>query len=148
MYEEFDAFLHNGIWDLIPPNLSQNLVKCKWVFCIKHPKGGTIECYKLALLSWVFINIRELTIMIHTFSLMVKPTTMRVVLSLVVARGWSLRQIDIGHLMKMSLYICHKLLASLTLTILTIFANSRKMFMISNKLPKLDMLNFNLTFFT
>ena len=53
---------------------------------------------------------------------------------------------SMGHLMRMS--ICHNPLDSLTLIILTMFANSRKLFMVSNKLPELGTLNYALTFFT
>ena len=29
MYEEYDALVRNGTWELVPPDSSQNLVDCK-----------------------------------------------------------------------------------------------------------------------
>ena len=84
MFEEFDAFLQNDTWYLITPHLSWNLVGCKWVLHIKSAKDGTIKRYKTRLVAKGFHQ--RLGIDYHdTFSLMVKPTTMRVILSLAVA---------------------------------------------------------------
>ena len=148
MSEEFDAFLRNSTWDLVPPHPLKNLVGCKWVFPIKQAKYGTIERYKARLVAKGFyqclgIDYRD------TFSLVVNPTTMGVVLSLTVARGWSLRQIAIFSLecfMRMS--ICHNLRTYLALIILIMSANSRKLFMVSKRLLMLGTLNYTFTFFT
>ena len=148
MSEEFDALLRNSTWDLIPPQPLKNLVGCKWVFPIKLAKYGTIECYKARLVAKGFYQRPDINYN-DTFSLVVNPTTMRVALSLAVARGWSLHQISIfsmGCFIIMS--ICHNLLTYLALIILIMSANSRNLFMVSNKLLVLGTLNYTFTFFT
>ena len=35
MFEEYDAFVRNGTWELVPSNPRQNVVGCKWIFCTK-----------------------------------------------------------------------------------------------------------------
>lgn len=35
MMEKFQALLHNHTWDLVPPNPSQNVIGCKWVYEVK-----------------------------------------------------------------------------------------------------------------
>jgi histone deacetylase 1/2 len=96
MLDEFNALLHNGTWDLVPPSSSPNLVGCKWVFRIKRNSDGTVDRYKARLVAKGFhkrpgIDYKE------TFSPVIKPTTIRIVLSLAVTNGWPLRQLDINN---------------------------------------------------
>uniref|UniRef100_A0A2N9GRZ3 Reverse transcriptase Ty1/copia-type domain-containing protein n=1 Tax=Fagus sylvatica TaxID=28930 RepID=A0A2N9GRZ3_FAGSY len=94
MNAEFDALMKNGTWVLTPPRPSQNLIGCKWVYRIKRHADGSIERYKARLVAKGFhqqpgIDYGE------TFSPVVKPTTVRTVLSLALSAGWPIRQIDI-----------------------------------------------------
>ncbi|RVW20751.1 Retrovirus-related Pol polyprotein from transposon RE2 [Vitis vinifera] len=80
MFEEYDALVRNGTWELVPSDSSHNIVGCFH----QQPR----------------LDYHD------TFSLVVKPTTVRLVLSLAVSHGWSLRQLDVnnaflqGHLSK------------------------------------------------
>ena len=70
-----------------------------------------------------------------------------------VARGWSLRQININNdflhgTLYENVYMSHNLLPSLTLIILIMSANSRKLFMVLNRHLVLGTLNCTLIFFT
>jgi hypothetical protein len=83
---EFDALLCNGIWTLVPPTSDMNIVGCKWVFCLKHKADGSIDRHKARLVAKGFhqqpgVNFDE------TFSPVVKPTTIRLVLSLATSGG-------------------------------------------------------------
>ena len=81
---------------LVPPYPSQNLVNCKWVFHIKHKLDGSIERYKAQLVTKGFHQ--HPSIDYHdTFGLVVKPTTIRVILSLVLSNEWSLQQLDVNN---------------------------------------------------
>lgn len=42
-------------------------------------------------------SLNSMALIIQTFSLVVKPATVRLVLSLAVSRGWDLHQIDISN---------------------------------------------------
>ncbi|BBN69625.1 transposable element gene [Prunus dulcis] len=79
---------------LVPSSPSQNLVGCKWMFRIRRHSDGSIERYKARLVAKGFhqrlgIDYAE------TFSPVVKPTTIRTILSLAVSCGWSLHQLDV-----------------------------------------------------
>uniref|UniRef100_A0A2N9HX01 Reverse transcriptase Ty1/copia-type domain-containing protein n=1 Tax=Fagus sylvatica TaxID=28930 RepID=A0A2N9HX01_FAGSY len=91
---EFDALLRNRTWSLVPSTAARNIIGCKWVFRIKRHANGSIERYKARLVAKGFhqqpgVDYSE------TFSPVIKPTTVRLVLSIAVSAGWSLRQIDI-----------------------------------------------------
>uniref|UniRef100_A0A2N9H7L1 Integrase catalytic domain-containing protein n=1 Tax=Fagus sylvatica TaxID=28930 RepID=A0A2N9H7L1_FAGSY len=94
MNEEFEALQHQGTWVLVPQPPSKNIVGCKWVYKLKYNSDGTIARYKARLVAKGFhqqygVDFDE------TFSPVVKPPTVRLILSLAVSLGWSLRQLDV-----------------------------------------------------
>jgi hypothetical protein len=96
MSEEYDALVCNDTLELVPPNGITNVVGCRWVYRIKRHSDGSINRFKARLVAKGFHQ--RLGVDYHeTFSLVVKPTTIRLVLSLAVSRGWSLKQLDINN---------------------------------------------------
>ena len=94
MNSEFEALLRNGTWTLVRPKPNINLVGCKWVYRIKRKDDGTIDRFKARLVAKDYhqqhgIDFHE------TFSPVVKPATIRLVLSIVVTHRWTIRQLDI-----------------------------------------------------
>ncbi|KAJ9551582.1 hypothetical protein OSB04_015627 [Centaurea solstitialis] len=96
MQLEFDALIRNNTWELDPPHTSQNVIGSKWVFRIKYNPDGSIERCKARLVAKGF-HQRPGIDYSETFSPVIKPTTIRLVLSLAVCRGWSLRQLNINN---------------------------------------------------
>ncbi|KAK1632460.1 hypothetical protein QYE76_006775 [Lolium multiflorum] len=94
MEEEFQALQKNNTWRLVPPVSGVNIIDSKWVFKVKKHADGSIERYKAWLVAKGLKQRYELDYE-DTFSLVVKPTTIRLLLSLAVMRGWSLRQLDV-----------------------------------------------------
>jgi hypothetical protein len=94
MSSEFDAFLKNNTWRLVPASEAHNLVWCKWVFRINRKADGSIDRYKARLVAKGFHQQAGIDYE-DTFSLVTKPTTVRLVLSIAISSGWSIRQIDI-----------------------------------------------------
>ncbi|KAH9772008.1 hypothetical protein KPL71_012888 [Citrus sinensis] len=95
MQTEYDVLLKNKTWDFVPSSPLQNLISCKWIFRTKY-KDGSIACHKARLVAKGFHQRPGLDY-IETFSPVVKPATIRTVLSLAIIYGWSLRQIDINN---------------------------------------------------
>ncbi|KAL9241494.1 hypothetical protein vseg_015603 [Gypsophila vaccaria] len=96
MQAEFDALTRNSTWTLVPPSTSCNVIGCKWVFRIKYNLDGTLKQHKARLVAKGFHQRPGLDYS-ETFSPVIKPTTIRLILSLAVTNGWSMRQIDINN---------------------------------------------------
>ena len=94
MEQEFHALLRNDTWQLVPPRSGLNVIDSKWVFKVKKRSDGSIERYKARLVAKGFKQQYGLDYE-DTFSPVVKPTTIRLLLSLAVSKGWHLRQLDV-----------------------------------------------------
>ena len=94
MEEEYAALKKNKTWHLVPPRRGKNLIDCKWVFRIKRKSDRSIDRYKARLVAKGFKQRYSIDYE-DTFSSIVKAATIRLVLSVAVSRGWSLRQLDV-----------------------------------------------------
>ncbi|KAI3701690.1 hypothetical protein L6452_26950 [Arctium lappa] len=96
MQEEHDALTRNNTWSLVPPESAPNIVGCKWVFRTKFKPDGTVERLKARLVAKGFHQRPGLDY-IETFSPVVKPASLRLILSLATSHNWCLRQLDINN---------------------------------------------------
>jgi hypothetical protein len=94
MQVEFNALLKNNTWTFVPSLVAKNVVGCKWVFKLKRKADGSIELHKARLVAKVFHQDASIDYG-ETFSPVVKPTTIRIVLSLTYSARWTMKQIDI-----------------------------------------------------
>jgi hypothetical protein len=94
MEQEYHALLRNETWTLVPSPPKVNVIDSKWVFKVKKHADGSIERYKARLVARGFRQRYGLDYE-DTFSPVVKPTTIRLLLSIAVTRGLSLRQLDV-----------------------------------------------------
>jgi hypothetical protein len=92
--EEYAALLTNQTWELVPRPLGSNVVTSKWIWTHKRRANGTLERYKA---RWVLRGFTQCPGVDYdeTFSLVVKPATVRTVLSLALARSWPVHQLDV-----------------------------------------------------
>jgi hypothetical protein len=94
MTEEFQALHKQGTWTLVPSPPSKNIVGCKWVYKLKYHSDGTLARHKARLVAKGFHQQHGVDFD-ETFSPVVKAPTVRLILSLAVSLGWSLRQLDV-----------------------------------------------------
>ncbi|CAJ2673651.1 unnamed protein product [Trifolium pratense] len=96
MEAEYSALLHNKTWSLVPLPAHRRAIGCKWVFRIKENPDGSINKYKARLVAKGFsqepgFDFKE------TFSPVVKPVTIRIILTLALSFKWDIQQIDINN---------------------------------------------------
>ena len=87
MFEEYDALVRNGTWELVLSDPTQNLVGCKWIFHTIYLPDGSVERYKAHLVAKGFHQCPRIDYH-DTFNPLV--TTVCLILSLVVNHDWSL----------------------------------------------------------
>ncbi|GJY02963.1 ribonuclease H-like domain-containing protein, partial [Tanacetum coccineum] len=94
MYDEYNALVKNNTWMLVskPPNA--NVVRSMWLFRHKYHADGSLSRYKARLVAnghtqQVGIDCDDM------FSPVVKPATIRTILSLALSRKWHVHQLDV-----------------------------------------------------
>jgi hypothetical protein len=91
---EYNALMKNGTWHLIPPRKGINVIDSKLVYKKKLKADGTLDKHKARPVAKGYkqrfgIDYED------TFSPVIKMPTIRTILSIVVSRGLSLRQLDV-----------------------------------------------------
>jgi hypothetical protein len=94
MSEEFSALQKNNTWDLVPRPSGANIVTGKWVYRHKFRSDGSLERYKA---RWVLRGFtqRPGIDFDETFSPVVKPATIRTVLTVALFHRWPVHQLDV-----------------------------------------------------
>nr|GFB48697.1 ribonuclease H-like domain-containing protein [Tanacetum cinerariifolium] len=85
MYDEYNTLVKNGTWLLVPRPTCVNMVRSMWLLKHKFHADGTLSRYKACLVA----SGSSQQLGVHfdeTFSLVVKPATVRMVLSLAVSQ--------------------------------------------------------------
>ncbi|GJX41316.1 ribonuclease H-like domain-containing protein [Tanacetum coccineum] len=103
MLDEYNALITNGTWVLVPRPANVNVVRSMWLFKHKFNADGSLSRYKARLVANGHSQQQGIDCD-ETFSPVVKPATIRTVLSLAVSRDWPIHQLDVknvflhGHL--------------------------------------------------
>jgi hypothetical protein len=94
MDDEYNALIQNKTWDLVPRPPDANVIRSMWIFRHKEKSDGSFERHKARLVGngagqQVGVDCGE------TFSPVVKPATIRTVLSIALSKAWSIHQLDV-----------------------------------------------------
>jgi histone deacetylase 1/2 len=94
MLDEYNALIGNDTWSLVPKPAGVNVVTGKWIFRHKFNADGTLARYKA---RWMVRGFTQQAGVDYeeTFSPVVKPTTIRVVLNLSTSSSWPIHQMDV-----------------------------------------------------
>jgi hypothetical protein len=94
MEDEYGALVSNRTWELVSQPRGSNVVTDKWVFTHKLHADGSFDHYKA---RWVLRGFTQRPRVYYneTFSSVVKPVTVYMVLAIAVSRDWTVQQLDV-----------------------------------------------------
>ncbi|GKC92444.1 ribonuclease H-like domain-containing protein [Tanacetum coccineum] len=101
MLDEYNALIKNNTWVLVPRPPDANIVRSLWLFRHKHNADGSLNRYKARLVANGSTQIAGIDVD-ETFSPVVKPATIRTVLSLAISRHWPVHQLDVKNILSLS----------------------------------------------
>nr|GEV33579.1 ribonuclease H-like domain-containing protein [Tanacetum cinerariifolium] len=94
MCDKYNALIRNNTWTIVPRPTDTNIVRCIWIFRHKYLADGTLSRYITRLvvnggtrLEGIYVD--------ETFSPVVKPVTIRTILSSANSRHWPIHQLDV-----------------------------------------------------
>nr|GEU62587.1 ribonuclease H-like domain-containing protein [Tanacetum cinerariifolium] len=102
--DEYRVLIENKTWVLVPRPTDTNIVRCMWIFRHKYLADGTLSRYKARLVANGSTQLEDVDVD-ETFSLVFKPDTIRMVLSLAIFRHWPVHQIDVKMPFYMVIYL-------------------------------------------
>ena len=94
MTDEYKALVDNGTWRLVPRLPHTNVIFGKWVFKHKYRADGSLARHKARWVVRGFSQRHDIDYD-EMFSPVVKPPTIRVVLSIATSRSWPIHQLDV-----------------------------------------------------
>jgi len=94
MIDEYNALIKTKTWELVPRPADVNIIRSMWIFCHKKRSDGSFKRHKARLVGdgssqQIGVDCDE------TFSPVVKPTTIQIVLSIGLSKSCSIHQLDV-----------------------------------------------------
>ena len=92
--QELAALYENATWTLVPRHVSMNVVGSKWVIKTKLKADGSLERLKAQLVVKGYNQIEGVDFN-ETFSPVMRPQIIRLVLIVALSCGWEIHKLDI-----------------------------------------------------
>jgi hypothetical protein len=94
MDEELEALHKNQTWKLVPHTSDMHVIGSKWVFRPKLKPDGSLDRLKARVVAKRYHQVDgpDYT---KTFSPVIKPVTIRMVITIALVKKWLMRQLDV-----------------------------------------------------
>ncbi len=96
MDEEMVALDANATWELVALPKDKKTIGCKWVYKIKHNVNGFVSRYKARLVAKGYAQTYGIDYE-ETYSPVAKMTTIKTIVAMAAAKGWSSHQMDVNN---------------------------------------------------
>ena len=87
MVEEYDSFVRNSAWEIVPRPEGKSVVGSRWIYKVKQAANGSVEKYKARFFARGFSQIEGIDYE-ETFSLVTWYSSITTILVLSVQMGW------------------------------------------------------------
>ena len=94
MDEELEALHKNKTWVFVPRTSDMHVIGSKWVFNPKLKPNGSLDHLKARVVAKGYHQVDGLDY-IKTFSPIIKPGTIRMVITITLVKKWPIRQLDV-----------------------------------------------------
>ena len=94
MHDELHTLNQHNTWSIVKLPKGKKVVRCRWIYKIKFNSDGSIERHKARLVARGFTQTLDVDYK-ETFAPVAKMNSIRVLLSVVVNKGWSIYQMDV-----------------------------------------------------
>jgi hypothetical protein len=94
MQEEYESFMTNDTWTLVPLPTDKKPISCKWVFKIKQGANGEVENYKAKLVARGFTQTYGVDYN-ETFAPIAKFTSIHCIFALATLEDMEIHQMDV-----------------------------------------------------
>src|SRR6267142_2793498 len=84
---------HAGTWTTVPHLPGRNIVRCKWVFCLKRKADGSVDKYKACLVARGFTQIYGVDYY-DTYSPVVRLASFCFILAIATRNDWEVEAFD------------------------------------------------------
>ena len=96
MQDEYSALIRNRTWSLVPRPSNRPIIGYRWIYKTKLSLTGHVDRFKARLVAKGFHQEGGIDYL-ETFSLVIKVTTIRLLLSLAVSKNWHIHQLNISN---------------------------------------------------
>eukprot|EP00253_Pinus_taeda_P028621 PITA_28621 len=94
MVEEYDSFIRNNVWEVVPRQIDKSVVSSKWLYKVKKASYRSVQKHKDIFLARGFSHVEGIYYE-ETFALVSRYSSIISILALSTKMGWKIHHMDV-----------------------------------------------------